>query len=95
MLLLAHRRRIYKEEKAKVVVAFCRTNYFAPGRVEEEADLHPSLQLALVKNQPILEIVLLQNSLRGRGGGNSVPQEAATTFAFSYVYIFCLCSCLS
>ena len=35
MLLLAHRRRIYNEEKAKVVVAFCRTNYFAPGRVEE------------------------------------------------------------
>ena len=48
--------RIYTEDKAKVVVASWRTELlhilaapasFAPGRVEEYADLHPIIQLVL------------------------------------------------
>ena len=53
-----HRIRIYTEDKAKVVVASWRTEMlqilaapaiFAPGGVEEYADLHPIIQLVLVK----------------------------------------------
>ena len=50
--------RIFTEEKAKVVAASwgdritsipCRASYFATKRVDEQADLHPILQLVLVQ----------------------------------------------
>ena len=38
------------------------------------------------------KIVLVQNSIRGKGKINSFPQRAATTFAFSSVIFSVLCS---
>ena len=90
------RRKIHTEEKANVVAAVWGTElrqflaalailhldnlkntvgWFGTGRVEEWG-----------AKQPILQLVLVQNSYSGaRNWSNSVPQELTTTFAFSSV----------
>ena len=62
-----HRRRIYTEEKAKVVAASWRTEFFnvvprslyctyALGRFEEQAEFHPILQFVLVQRSLFFNI---------------------------------------
>ena len=59
-----HRRKIYTEEKAKVVAAIWGTecaSYFALGRFEEQDELHQDC-LKEIMNHLIHPIVLGQNS---------------------------------
>ena len=57
----------------------CRVSYFAPGRLEELADLHQDeLKNRVHFNSSWCKIASTARNLR-----NLVPQEAAATFAFS------------
>ena len=94
--LIFHRRRIYTEKKAKVVPASwghtvsasipCWNSYFAPGRVSWRIGLFATyLSTRPGANQPILRIILVQNSKGGKELKKFFPPKSSDDLC----HVFC------